>query len=94
MRSPRLRELKARRLSLERNDIATAARATLHRIEAEAEIARAKLVRNALQTIHGLPHTSNRPSAWWLPLVDPSGAWFRRLTETAEFYLEPLDGDR
>ncbi|MES2459745.1 MAG: hypothetical protein V4671_04120, partial [Armatimonadota bacterium] len=89
-----VRELKGRRLSLERNEVATAARETLHRIEAEAEIARAKLVRNALQTIQGLPHTSNRPSAWWFPLVDPSGDWFRRLTETAEFYLEPLDGDR
>jgi hypothetical protein len=89
-----VRELKIKRLNLERNTVATAARATLHRIEAEAEIARAKLVRNALQTIHGLPHTANRPSAWWLPLVDPSGAWFRRLTETAEFYLEPLDGDQ
>jgi hypothetical protein len=89
-----VRELKARRLSLERNEVATAARATLHRIESEAEIARAKLARNALQTIQGLPHTGNRPSAWWFPLLDPSGAWFRRLTETAEFYLEPMDGDR
>lgn len=87
-----VRELKVRRLGLERNDVAAAARATLHRIEAEAEIARGKLVRNALQAIHGLPHTGNRPSAWWFPLVDPSGAWFRRLTETAEFHLESLDG--
>jgi hypothetical protein len=88
-----VRELKARRLSLERNDVAAGARATLRRIEAEAEIARAGLVRNALQTIQGLPHTGNRPSAWWFPVVDPSGGWFRRLTETAEFYLESLDGD-
>lgn len=88
-----VRELKTTRLNLERNTVATAARATMHRNEAEAEIARAKLARNALQTIHGLPHTEHRPSAWWFPLVDASGGWFHRLTATAEFYLEPLDGE-
>lgn len=87
-----VRDLKARRLALERGDEATEARATLLRIEAEAERAKAHLVANALRAEAGLPHTNFRPSAWWFPLVDPSGTWFRRLSETAEYYLEPLDG--
>jgi hypothetical protein len=86
----RVRELRAERLVLERSVEATGARVTMRRIEAEAEIAKARLVRNALQTIHGLPHTAYRPSAWWFPLVDPTGGWFQRLSGSAEFYLEPL----
>ena len=85
-----VRELKEKRLTLERGDEATQARADLRRIEARAEQEKARLVRNALQTIHGLPHTDFRPSSWWFPLVDESGAWFRRLGETAEMSLEPL----
>jgi len=85
-----VRELKAQRLALERSDDALQARATLARIEAEAEVAKGRIARNALQTIHGLPHTAHRPSAWWFPLVDATGGWFRRLTRTAEFYQEPL----
>ena len=85
-----VRDLKEKRLTLERGAVATAARATLREIEAEAEIKKARLVRNALQTVRGLPHTNFRPSAWWLPLVDPTGSWFRRIAETAELRLEPL----
>lgn len=85
-----VRDLKAKRLALERGDESAAARETLRRIEARAELAKARLARNALQTVHGLPHTNHRPTAWWFPLVDPSGAWFSRLAETAEYYLEPL----
>ncbi len=88
-----VRDLKARRLALERGEEATHARSALLRIEAEAERAKAHLVANALRAEAGLPHTNFRPSAWWFPLVDPSGAWFRRLSETAEYYLEPLAGD-
>lgn len=85
-----VRELKVQRLALEHSEEALSARATLRQIEAEAEIARVRLARNALQTIHGLPHTAYRPSSWWFPLVDPTGAWFRRLAETAEYYTEAL----
>ena len=85
-----VRDLKAKRLDLERGDESMQARATLRRVEADAELAKARLVRNALQAVHGLPHTNFRPTAWWFPLVDPTGAWFDRLAETAEFYLEPL----
>ena len=65
-------------------------RTALRQIEAQAERERARLTRNALQTIHGLPHTAHRPSAWWFPLLDPSGAWLREVARTAHFYLEPL----
>lgn len=87
------RRLKSERHDLERGPDATAARLSLRHIEAEAERQRAALARNALQTVNGLPHTNFRPSAWWFPMVDPSGAWFRRLTDTAELYLEPLSED-
>ena len=65
-------------------------RTAVRKIEAEVERERARQTRNALQTIHGLPHTSHRPSAWWFPLLDPSGAWLREVAHTAHFSLEPL----
>jgi hypothetical protein len=87
-----VRELKAQRLALERGPEAADARHTLRRIEAEAERAKARLARNALVVTQGLPHTNYRPSSWWFPLVDPSGAWLRRLGATTEYYLEELTG--
>ena len=47
-------------------------------------------IANAIRTIDGLPHANLRPSAWWFPLADPSGAWFDRVAESAQLYLEPL----
>ena len=88
-----VRDLKAQRLALERGPEAAEARQTLRRIEAEAERAKARLAANALRVIDGLPHTNYRPSAWWFPLVDPSGAWFRRTSEIAEYHLEPLTAE-
>ena len=88
-----VRRLKEERHTRERSVEVLAARLTLRRIEAEAERERAKKARNALQTVNGLPHANFRPSAWWFPMVDASGAWFRRLTNTAELYLEPLSED-
>ena len=85
-----MRDLKARRLALERGPEASAARETLRRIEAEAERAKARLAANAVRAQAGLPHTDFRPSAWWFPLVDASGAWFRRLSDTTEYHLEDL----
>lgn len=84
------RQLRQERKTLERSPQIIAARTTLRLIEAEAEIARVRQAKNALQTIHGLLHTDYRPSAWWFPQVDPSGAWFRRVAETAELHLEEL----
>ncbi|MCX6369146.1 MAG: hypothetical protein NTX57_20905 [Armatimonadetes bacterium] len=85
-----VKQLKRERKIIERSPKALASRETLHRIEAAAEIAKARLAKNALQTIHGLPHTDYRPSAWWFPQVDPSGAWFNKVADTAELRLEEL----
>jgi hypothetical protein len=85
-----VRDLKAQRLVIERGPEATGAREMRRRIEAQAERAKARLARNAISVVEGLPHTNFRPSAWWFPLVDASGAWFRRLSDTAEYHLEDL----
>ncbi len=85
-----IKQLKRERRVIERSPKAIEARAALHRIEADAEIAKARLAKNALQTVHGLPHTDYRPSAWWFPQVDPSGAWFSRVADTAQLRLEEL----
>ncbi|MBC7806927.1 MAG: hypothetical protein H7145_12340, partial [Akkermansiaceae bacterium] len=85
-----VRDLKQSRLALERSAEAASARETLRRIESEAETAKAELIANSLRTLHALPHTNHRPSAWLFPLVDPSGAWFARLTRTAELSWEEL----
>jgi hypothetical protein len=84
------RTLRHERKATERSPELMEVRTQLRRIEAEAERERAVLVRNALQTVHGVPHTALRPSAWWFPLVDPSGAWLREVARTAQLFLEPL----
>jgi hypothetical protein len=85
-----VKQLHRERKIIERSPRAIAARATLQRIEAEAQIAKARLAKNALQTVHGLPHTDYRPSAWWFPQVDPSRNWFNQVADTAELRLEEL----
>jgi hypothetical protein len=84
------RRLKSERRAIETSTAAQDARATLRACEATAERERARRAQNALQTVHGLPHTAYRPSAWWFPLVDPSGAWLQRTAETATLFLEEL----
>ncbi len=85
-----IRKLKADRLAAERSDEVVHLRSRLDAIRIGAEQARLKLVRDALLTVKGLPHTDHRPCSWWIPMVDPSGAWFERIAETVRAYTEPL----
>ncbi|KAG8526085.1 uncharacterized protein KY384_000077 [Bacidia gigantensis] len=82
--------LKAQRWNIERGAEAVECRSRRSGIADQAESARMRLIRNALLTTEGLTHTAHRPSAWWFPLADTSGAWFRRLVDTTELYTEPL----
>ncbi len=81
---------KAQRAAKTRGSQAETARAAAMEIENLAETARMRLVRNAILTRDGLTHTDHRPSAWWLPMVDPSGGWFDEVVKTTELYAEPL----
>jgi hypothetical protein len=59
-------------------------------IEVEAELARLRLIRQAVISSRGMQKASYRPSAWWFRLVCPDGLWFRETVESAQCYLEPL----
>lgn len=59
-------------------------------IELEAELKRMRLIRQSIIAGRGLEKAALRPSAWWFPLVCPSGKWFKETIRTAEVYLEPL----
>ena len=85
-----LSEFRRQRRRLERGPEAAAARARLTEIVQGAQMARLELVRNAFLTLEGLEHTQLRPSAWWLPLVDPSGAWLDAMASGTKARLEPL----
>lgn len=59
-------------------------------LELEAELKRLSLIRKSVIAAYGLPKAGYRPSSWWFPIVDPSGAWFRETTCRAEYSVEPL----
>lgn len=59
-------------------------------IELEAELKRARIIRDAIIASEGLRHANYRPSAWWFRLVCPDGLWFRETVNTAYCYLEPI----
>ena len=84
-------ELKRAVRALEKGDEAQKARETLRLIEYEAELARLRLVRDAILVSRGLTYTNYRPSAWWFMLIDPELKWFNRVAETAEFRFEKID---
>ena len=75
---------------IERGATAMAARKTQRCVYAAAAKARLKIARDAILAIEGLQHANDRPAAWWMPAVDPSGQWFDRIRRTARFHLESL----
>jgi hypothetical protein len=85
-----LTEFRRQRRLLERSPEAVAARTRITEIVRDAQMARLDLVRNAFLTLEGLEHTQLRPSAWWLPLVDPTGAWLNAMASGTRARLEPL----
>ncbi|MBI3946589.1 MAG: hypothetical protein HY321_11765 [Armatimonadetes bacterium] len=78
------------RMQNEKGPEAAEARRAIAGIEREAERALLELVRRALLVSRGLPQSNLRPSAWWFPLVDPTGRWFEDLAHRMEVYFEPL----
>ncbi len=85
-----IRVLRAEMRLIERSGEAQAARELIAQIVFEAEMAKLELVRAAFLASEGLPHTNSRPTAWWLPLVDPSGAWFEAIVAGAQARLEDI----
>ncbi len=85
-----LRDLSRERAGLLRESRVTEAREQVARLQLESQAAQLEVVRNAWLTAEGLEHGDHRPAAWWLLLLDPSGAWFRELRSRARAYLEPL----
>lgn len=85
-----LREVRARQSQSVRGDEVQTARARRREIELEAELKRARLVREAVVSSRGLRAAERRPSAWWMPVVSGDGAWFRETIRTAVAWLEPL----
>ena len=83
-------EFRRQRRLLERGPQAKQARATIDSIMREAQMARMTLLRNAFLTIDSLEHTNVRPTAWWLPLVDPTRAWFNAIASGTQARLEEL----
>ncbi|MGQ9697499.1 MAG: hypothetical protein ACUVRO_05845, partial [Armatimonadota bacterium] len=81
---------RARRRAIETGEQLQALRR--HRLEliADAQRAKLELVRNAYLACYGLRQTNNRPSAWWIPVLSPDGAWFNAIADGTEAYLEPL----
>ncbi len=85
-----LGEFRRQRRRLERGSEASAARARIAEIVRDAQMARLELVHDAYLTVESLEHTQLRPSSWWLPLVDPSGAWLNAMASGTKARLEPL----
>ncbi len=85
-----LAEFRRQRRKLERGPEAVLARNRITEIVRDAQMARLELVRAAFLTLEGLEHTQLRPSAWWLPLVDPTGAWLDAMASGTKARLEPL----
>ena len=79
-----------RQLELEKQQSAVELRATIETLEAQAELARLLLVRDAIRASESLRQNNVRPTAWWLPMVSPDGKWFDAIATTALARIEKL----
>lgn len=84
------KEFKKQKRSLERTVEMRSLRARLNAIKLDAELVRLKLVRDAYSASEGLEHTQVRPTAWWIPFVDPSGKWFEAMVRGTKARFELL----
>ena len=74
----------------ERSKIVTDARKLINEIDFEASTAKLQSARSAFLTTEVLPHINSRPTAWWLPMVDPTGTWFDNIADSVEARLEEV----
>ncbi len=88
-----LRRCRARLRAAGRESRIESIRSARNAMAADANLERMRLVRDAILTARGLTHTNHRPTAWWIPMLDPSGDWFRRIARSVEAYIEPLSGE-
>lgn len=86
----RWRELVRKQDELVGAETIAKSRARRESIAFEAELTRMKLIREAVLATDGLERAGHRPSAWWFPLVSPSGCWRKATMKSAMYYLEPL----
>ncbi len=84
------RQLRAAQETIVGSDRVLEIHAQRRNIELEAELKKLKLARQAIIISWGLQRAAWRPSAWWFPMVCPSGLWFRETHEQATYSLEPL----
>lgn len=85
-----IRALRAEMRAIERSAEAVAAREHIANALYQAELAKLDLVRAAFLASEGLPHTNSRPTAWWIPLIDSTGAWFSAISAGVQARLEEL----
>jgi hypothetical protein len=83
-----IKRLRAECRAIERSADCLEHRKTIEDVTLRAEFARAELIRKAFITCEALPHTQARPSAWWLPTLDPTGAWFKAIVDGTQARLE------
>jgi len=83
-----IRRLRFECRRIERSEQAQGYRVRISQIDARMEAERLERIRDAFITVHSLSHTQTRPSAWWLSLVDPSGAWFNEIASGTQARLE------
>lgn len=76
--------------SLVSEDEVVRARARRSDIALEAELARTRLIREAVISTEGLCKAGRRPAFWWIPLVSPDGAWREAMARRTSFRVEKL----